>query len=165
MKLYHGQYILPGLALFLVVATLPIWLGAGGGNPGFRSPPNPGGERCIEPKDFMRVEHMRILVRWRDDVVREGNRDYVATDGRHWEKGLKTCVACHGHADARGKSTTAAAACSECHGYVDAKLDCWNCHHESAASARELARPRGWAGKAAPASPETSTASRKGESQ
>ncbi len=165
MNLYHGQYILPGFALFLVVATLPIWLGAGGHRSDFHSPPNRGGERCIEPKDFMRVEHMRILVRWRDDVVREGNRVYVATDGRHWEKGLNTCVACHGHADARGKSTTAAAACSECHGYVDAELDCWNCHHEAAAGAAARARPRVWSGIATSATPGALASSSRREPQ
>jgi hypothetical protein len=142
MKLYHGQYILPALVLFLGAATAPIWRGAASPGPGFRSPPNPNGERCIEPKGFMRAEHMRMIVRWRDGVVREGNRIYVATDGRHWEKSLKTCVACHGHADARGKSTTAAAACGECHGYVNAKLDCWGCHHESAAPAPGIVRAR-----------------------
>ena len=102
MKLYHGQYILPALGLFLVAATLPVWRGAASRGPGFHSPPNPKGERCIEPKDIMRAEHMRMLLRWRDGAVREGNRVYLATDGRHWEKSLKTCVACHGHADARG---------------------------------------------------------------
>lgn len=142
MKLYHGQYILPALGLFLVAATLPVWRGAASPGAGFRSPPNPSGERCIEPKDFMRAEHMRLLVRWRDEVVREGSRVFVATNGRRWEKSLKTCVACHGHADARGKSTTAAAACGECHGYVDAQLDCWSCHQESAAPAPELTRAR-----------------------
>lgn len=140
MRLYNGRYILPGLALFLGAAALPFWRAAALRSPGFHSPPNPGGERCIEPKEFMRAQHMRMLVRWRDAVVREGDRTYVATDGRHWEKGLKTCVACHGHADALGKSTTAAAACGECHGYVNAKLDCWDCHAESAAPALRTAR-------------------------
>ena len=132
MKVYHGRYIVPALAAFLVVATLPLWRGLAGGKPEFQSPPNPKGERCIESKAFMRADHMRLLLRWRDEVVRQDERVYVATDGRHWEKSLKTCVACHGHADAQGHSTTAAAACSECHGYVNARLDCWNCHHESA---------------------------------
>ena len=81
----------------------------------------------------MRAEHMRLLVRWRDEVVRENSRVYTASDGRTWEKSLKTCVACHGHTDAQGKSTTAAAACSECHGYLNVKPDCWNCHHDAAA--------------------------------
>lgn len=135
MKLYHGRYIVPALAAFLVVATLPIWHSLAARGPGFQSPPNPRGERCIEPKSVMRAQHMRLLVRWRDEVVRQDRRVYTATDGRVWEKSLRTCIACHGHADSQGKSTTAAAACSECHGFVNAKLDCWNCHHDSAAPA------------------------------
>jgi len=132
MKLYHGHYILPALAVFLVAATLPIWRGVATRAPGFQSPPNPRGERCIEPKSTMGAEHMRLLMRWRDEVVRENNRIYMASDGRQWDKSLKTCVACHGHTDPQGKSTTAAAACNECHNYVNAKLDCWNCHSDTA---------------------------------
>jgi hypothetical protein len=135
MKLYHGRYILPALAAFLVVATVPVWRGVAARGPGFESPPNPRGERCLEPKSVMRAQHMRMLLRWRDEVVRDNSRVYIASDGRTWEKSLKTCVACHGHTDAPGKSTTAAAACNECHEYVNAKLDCWNCHHDSAAPA------------------------------
>lgn len=140
MRLYNAQYILPGLAIFLAAATFPVWRGAAGRSAGFRSPPNPGGERCIEPKQVMRTEHMRMLVRWRDSVVREDSRTYVSSDGTRWEKSLKTCVACHGHADAQGRSTTAAAACSECHGHMDASLDCWDCHHEFAAPGSRSAR-------------------------
>ncbi len=132
MKLYHGRYILPALAALLAVATLPVWRGLAARGSGFHSPPNPSGERCIEPKNFMRDSHMKLLTRWRDEVVREDRRVYVAGDGRSWEKSLRTCVACHGHTDAQGKSTTAAAACNECHGYVNAQLDCWNCHQETA---------------------------------
>ena len=136
MKLYHGRYILPALAAFLVVATLPVWRGAAARGSGFQSPPNPQGQRCIEPKSVMRAEHMRLLIRWRDEVVREDRRVYIASDGRPWEKSLvKTCMACHGHADAKGKSTTAATACDECHAYVNVKPDCWNCHLDSAAPA------------------------------
>lgn len=135
MKLYHGRYILPALAAFVVVATWPLWRGVAARGPGFQSPSNPRGERCIEPKSFMRAEHMGLLVRWRDEVVRENRRVYVASDGRQWPKALNTCVACHGHTDAQGKSTTAAAACKDCHGYVNAKLDCWNCHQDSAPAA------------------------------
>ena len=133
MKLYHGRYILPALAAFLVVATLPVWRGAAARGSSFQSPPNPQGQRCIEPKDVMRAGHMRMLVRWRDEVVREDRRLYVASDGRQWQKSLvKTCLSCHGPVDANGKSTTAATACNECHEYVKARLDCWNCHLDAA---------------------------------
>jgi len=139
MKLYQGRYILPALGAFLVVVTFPVWRGVAARGAGFQSPPNPQGERCIEPKNFMRAQHMRLLVRWRDEVVRENNRVYTARDGRVWEKSLKTCVACHGHTDAQGKSTTAAAACSDCHSYVSVQPDCWNCHHDSAPAGVKMA--------------------------
>jgi hypothetical protein len=147
MKFYNGRYILPALGAFLVAVTFPVWHGMAARDAGFKSPPNPKGERCIEPKGFMRAQHMRLLGRWRDEVVREDSRVYIAKDGHAWEKSLKTCVACHGHTDAQGKSTTAAAACNECHSYVNAKLDCWNCHHDSApadvklAAGNPMARP------------------------
>jgi hypothetical protein len=146
MKFYDSRYILPALGAFLVLVTFPVWRSAAARGPGFQSPPNPQGERCIEPKTFMRAQHMRLLVRWRDEVVRENNRVYTGSDGRTWEKGLKTCIACHGYTDAQGKSTTAAAACSDCHNYVNVKPDCWNCHHDSATADFKLAagnpRPR-----------------------
>ena len=133
MKLHHGAYILPALAVFLVAATLPVWRGAVIRGPGFQSPPNPQGQQCIEPKSVMRTEPMRLLRRWRDEVVREERRRYIARYGRAWEKSLvKTCLGCHGPADVMGKSTTAAVVCGECHAYVNVKLDCWNCHFDSA---------------------------------
>ncbi len=129
MKLYHGRYILPALAVFLAVVTMPVWRGAVARGSGFQSPPNPEGQRCIEPKGVMRAGHMRLLVRWRDEVVRNDQRSYIASDGQVWEKSLvKTCLKCHGPVDGSGRSTSAATACDECHNYVNAKLDCWNCH-------------------------------------
>ncbi len=134
MKLYQGKYILPGLGAFLLLVTLPVWRGAIARGSNFQSPPNPNGERCIESKAFMRASHMQVLVRWRDDVVRENDRVYVATDGRHWEKSLtKTCLGCHGAVDAHGRSMSAATACDECHSYADVRPDCWNCHHNPSA--------------------------------
>jgi hypothetical protein len=133
MKLYHGKFIIPGLAVFLLLASFPILRGFSGAQPPFQSPPNPKSERCIESGPFMRAHHMRLLKQWRDDVVRAGDRVYVAGDGRRWEKSLtRTCLGCHGQADKNGHSTSAATFCTECHIYVNAKPDCWNCHMENA---------------------------------
>ncbi len=163
MKLYHSAYILPALAAFLAMTTLPVWRGAAARGRGFQSPPNPQGQRCIEPKGVMRTEHMRLLKRWRDEAVREDRRLYVARDGRGWEKSLvKTCLSCHqpatlpithlprrSAAEADQPATinhSAAAACDECHQYVNAELDCWNCHLNSATAGMktvaEVARVR-----------------------
>ena len=129
MKLYHSRYILPVLAAFLALATLPVWRSVAARGSNFQSPPNPQRQRCIEPKSVMRAGHMRLLMRWRDEAVREDRRVYIASDGRQWEKSLvKTCLGCHGQADANGKSTTAATACNECHAYVNVRPNCWDCH-------------------------------------
>jgi len=150
MKLYGGAYIIPGLLVFLGLATTPLWRGAAAGTAAsFQSPPNPGAERCLEPKEFMRDRHMQLLIQWREDVVRGASRLYTAADGRRWDKSLtSTCMACHGKADAHGNSTTAATYCTECHHYVGVSLYCWDCHVDPA----ELTAPETLA-PAAPAAP------------
>ena len=68
----------------------------------------------------MRREHMQLLARWRDDVVRRGQRVYVASDGRHFDKSLTgTCLGCH---------ENKAAACDRCHAYLAVQPYCWECH-------------------------------------
>ena len=58
--------------------------------------------------------------RWRDDVVRSGERVFVASDGRRFEKSLDpTCLGCH---------ENKAAHCDRCHGYLDVSPYCWDCH-------------------------------------
>ncbi|MCL5270260.1 MAG: sulfate reduction electron transfer complex DsrMKJOP subunit DsrJ [bacterium] len=135
MKLYGGSYIIAGLVVFLGIATFPIWYGAIGQNkPAFQSPPNPAGEQCIEPREYMRDRHMQLLTQWRDEAVRGGDWFYTATSGRKWTKSLTlTCMECHGKADAQGRSLTAATYCGECHDYVGVSLYCWDCHVDPAA--------------------------------
>ena len=131
MKLYQGRYIIPGLVAFLFVATFPLWFGAASREEPFQSPPNPNGETCIEPKETMRENHMQLLIAWRDEVVREGNRTYTASDGTEWSKSLtNTCMSCHGKADENGKSVGPAAYCGDCHDYVGVHTPvyCWDCH-------------------------------------
>ena len=144
--IYHGKYIIPGLVVFLVVITFPIWYGVAGSGRQFDNPIAPGpGELCIEDAPWMRENHMRLLNRWRDEVVRDGKRLREAgRDGKNLvqEYPLKsltrTCMACHGKAekDAAGnwKSTSAATYCDECHNYVgvhsfsQSPTYCWDCH-------------------------------------
>jgi hypothetical protein len=61
-----------------------------------------------------------MLNNWRDEVVREGNRLYVAADGKEYNMSLQnTCMNCHSN-----KSKF----CDECHNYVAVKPYCWDCH-------------------------------------
>lgn len=134
MRLYHGKYIIPGLAVFFVIVTFPMWYGAATGKPAFENTIVPAdGEHCVESKEFMRANHMQLLNDWRDEVVREGKRVYTAErDGREWNKSLtKTCMACHGKAKMEGEnvvSATAATYCQHCHDYVGVNTYCWDCH-------------------------------------
>jgi len=74
----------------------------------------------VAPRDYMRTSHTALLVTWREDVVRRGDRGYVAYDGRHYEKSLTgTCLTCH---DDKAKF------CDRCHDYAGAKPNCWSCH-------------------------------------
>ncbi|MBM3161741.1 MAG: sulfur reduction protein DsrJ [Chlorobi bacterium] len=74
---------------------------------------------CIAPKEFMKANHMRVLAEWRHSSVREGNRVWVAPDGRKIDKSLNTCLNCH---------SSNRMFCFNCHMYANVKPNCWNCH-------------------------------------
>jgi hypothetical protein len=127
MNLYNRRTVIAGIVAFLIIATFPFWYGRGKAVP----PPvlqldTPGiqqltDKRCVEATPFMRSNHMKLLVAWRDDVVREGNRLYAAKDGRTFEISLTgTCLKCHDNK---------ARFCDRCHDYVGAKPTCWSCHN------------------------------------
>jgi hypothetical protein len=53
--------------------------------------------------------------------VRQGQRTYVATDGKEYMVSLtNTCMDCH-----RDKAKF----CDRCHDYVQVSPTCWNCHN------------------------------------
>jgi len=122
--MYDGGKILAGLGIFVVVLTLPTWYGALAGGPG--EPPElelPQGEAaCVESREYMRDWHMELLDSWRDDVVRNAGRFYVAEDGREHEMSLvKSCLGCH---------ADKSAFCDRCHDYAGVSPGCWECHIE-----------------------------------
>ena len=85
--------------------------------------PKGKGERCVEPTEVMRRDHMRFLLHQRDRTVREGIRTK-----RH---SLAECVACHAVPDDRGeiiRVDTAGQFCESCHAYTGVKMDCFECH-------------------------------------
>lgn len=115
-----------GLVIFVVLVTFPLWYGAGKFSPApALSLETPvinklENKKCVEDKAFMRADHMKMLNAWRDEVVREGQREYTAKDGRKFEKSLTgTCLQCHSNKEQF---------CDRCHNYVGAKPTCYNCH-------------------------------------
>ncbi len=81
------------------------------------------GERCVEPVQSMRRDHMRFLQHKRDETVRLGVRTKKYS--------LKECISCHVKKDAGGKSIPVNAAgqfCASCHAYAAVNIDCFQCH-------------------------------------
>jgi len=126
MKLYGAGRIFLGLIVFLGFFGFPFWNNIGKTavkpEPKIDTPviQELKEKKCVEPKEFMRAEHMKLLNQWRDSVVREGNRVYVASDGRHHNMSLQNgCMNCHSN---KKKF------CDECHNYMAVKPYCWDCH-------------------------------------
>jgi hypothetical protein len=120
--MHDAGKIIPGLLLFLGLATAPIWYNVARGHgavaPEIEKPKDE--TQCVAEAGFMRREHMQLLSQWRDDVVRSGERVYVTADGRRYDKSLtRTCLGCH---------ESKANSCDRCHDYLDVKPYCWDCH-------------------------------------
>jgi hypothetical protein len=131
--------IVAGLVIFLVIVTFPLWYNVAArtdpGAPSLARPsaadvalarrgqPAPGATTapaCVGPRGYMRTSHMRLLVAWRDEVVRQGQRTFVAYDGHRYEKNLTgTCLACH---------QNKAQFCDRCHDYAGVSPTCSDCH-------------------------------------
>ena len=118
--------ILAGLTLFVGVITIPIWHGALDRKAALTAPPIklPAQEKqCVAPATYMRSFHMQLLEHWRDEAVRDGRRQFVASNGKIYDKNLtRTCLtSCH---------TDRKEFCERCHEYAGVSdPDCWACHN------------------------------------
>jgi len=110
-----------GLAGFLFLVSIPFWFSDQSSK---HQPPSlsvsSSKGHCVESRAFMRANHMKLLEKWRDDVVRHGNRIHVSTDGRVFQKSLThTCIDCHENREEF---------CGQCHSTLNVKTYCWECH-------------------------------------
>ena len=126
--MYDAGKIIPGLIVFFGLVSFPIWhnlaLGTAAYRPNPQLPPvEPGQERCVESKAYMRSSHMDLLNTWRNQVVRQNQRLYVsAADGKEHRMSLsQTCMECH---------TSRAQFCDQCHSFMGVSPYCWDCHVE-----------------------------------
>ena len=126
MKIYNGGKILIGLIVFAALFASPFYLNRGKATakpelkidtPEIQKLED---KKCVEPKEFMRAEHMQILNNWRDAVVRNGDRNQIIISGQKYDKSLQNgCMKCHSN-----KKDF----CDKCHNYVAVKPYCWDCH-------------------------------------
>ena len=108
-------------SLFVIVGLTIGWLGIAG-EPGPVIPPGKG-EQCVADTDYMRRNHMDLIVHQRDDTVIRGIRDKPFS--------LVECVDCHAQRDGNNEPVRIDAEgqfCASCHAYVAVKIDCFSCH-------------------------------------
>ena len=115
--------ILIGVAIFAMLVSFPFWYNTGSAKPApelVLSAEAKAAGQCILPKDEMAKNHMQLLDGWRNSVVREGKRVYVAKDGKEYNMSLSNnCLECH---------TNKAEFCDRCHDYASVNPYCWDCH-------------------------------------
>lgn len=119
--MYNKRLVVPGLIIFVLFVTFPFWYNGLSAGPVPKPELPPGGEKqCVAPVSEMRAKHMKLLNEWRDDVLRNGNRETITVDGKEFSKGLQlACMRCHSNKEKF---------CDSCHDYAAVKPDCWNCH-------------------------------------
>lgn len=124
--MYDKGKIIAGLLIFLGLLTYPFYSNMGRSimkaTPSLNTPiiNQLDKEECVEPADYMKKNHMKVLNEWRDEVIREGKRDVIQAGGMVFEKSLQNgCLQCHSNKKMF---------CDECHNYAGVKPYCWDCH-------------------------------------
>ena len=115
--------ILAGMFTFLVLITWPIWWdSAAKVTSKGPEPVLPAKEKtCVAPTVYMKTSHMKLLLDWREQVVRNGSRTYTAFNGKTYKMSLTgTCLGCH---------TDKAQFCDRCHDYAGVAPTCTDCHN------------------------------------
>ena len=120
--MYNAGKIIAGIIIFLSFPSFPFWYNALRGKadyiPDLKIVTKE--KQCVESRDYMRTNHVQLLNEWRDAVVRDGNRVYIASDGKKYEMSLSgTCLKCH---------LNKADFCDRCHKYLQVKPACFQCH-------------------------------------
>lgn len=77
-------------------------------------------KECVASTEYMKDNHMQLLDEWRNDVMRDGSREYESASGQVYEKSLDgTCLECHSNREEF---------CDSCHDYASVDPYCWGCH-------------------------------------
>ena len=121
--MYDAGKIIIGIIIGLCLLTFPFWYNIGKAAP----PPDPKltdkakeAKVCIEDISYMKSSHMQLLNNWRDMVVRQQERIYVASNGKEYTMSLQnTCSDCH---------SNKTQFCDQCHNYMGLTPYCWDCH-------------------------------------
>ncbi len=118
--MYDKGKIIPGIIVFVCLLIFPILYNSGSAGV-LPNPEKPKDQKeCVKDKQYMRTTHMQLINDWRDEVLREGNREKVVVQGKKYDKSLMNgCMTCH---------TNKKKFCDECHVYASVYPYCWDCH-------------------------------------
>jgi predicted CXXCH cytochrome family protein len=132
--------------LLLAGGLTSMAMAAGAGDAAWLPKPARGqGEKCVADTDWMRRNHMTVLMHQRDGTVHDGIRTKQFS--------LTGCIACHAVKGADGKPVTIASRdhfCRTCHDYAAVRVDCFECH-ASRPDAKAQAGDKAAAGQASAA--------------
>ena len=117
--------LLPPLVCAAGLNETPTTTEVANANNGVPSPriPRGQGEHCVADTQFMRRNHMTLLMHQRDETVRQGIR------GKQYS--LQECINCHVVEGAQARPVTITSPqhfCRSCHDYAAVKIDCFECH-------------------------------------
>ncbi|OPY75867.1 MAG: hypothetical protein A4E64_01745 [Syntrophorhabdus sp. PtaU1.Bin058] len=115
--------VIAGIVIFFVILLIPFWYNAVTGKAGYAPELKPGtdAKECVEKTSFMKEKHTELLTKWKEAVVRNGEREYRASNGKTYVMSLTgTCMGCH---------TNKEQFCDRCHNYTNVKPYCWDCHN------------------------------------
>jgi [DsrC]-trisulfide reductase subunit J len=78
------------------------------------------GGHCVRDPQWMRKNHMSLILHQRDETVRKSHR--VAKDG------IENCVDCHASLVDNSVTARSDSFCVACHRYAAVRIDCFECH-------------------------------------
>jgi len=78
------------------------------------------GDKCVEDEDYMRRNHMKLLMHKRDETMHKGIRTTKYS--------LKQCIDCHASQKTGSVIASGENFCVSCHTYAAVKIDCFECH-------------------------------------
>jgi len=99
--------------------------------------PEGQGTSCVEDTEFMRRNHMDLLMHQRDETTLKGVRTKKYS--------LKECLECHVVYGADEVAVTVSSPshfCRSCHDYAAVSIDCFECHASRPETAEMPAHPQ-----------------------
>ena len=128
--MYKGGKIIASLVIFVALLSIPFFYNIGKSNKGpvinLNTPAiqKLAVKQCVEPTEWMKANHMKLLNQWRNEAVRKGKTVYINSQGKSFDNSLQMCLSCHFDPALK----TSEQFCVSCHTHTAVNPTCWSCH-------------------------------------